>query len=97
MIKWMNEQMDKSTNKQRNQTQMKEQTNKQTKNWKQKSNKSEEKLWRSKMTRFEIAAPNRSWFIYAYVISRVDKNKYRIKWTNLNLVEILGLGVSYQK
>jgi hypothetical protein len=49
------------------------------------------------MTRFEIAAPKRSWFIYAYVISRVDKNKYRIKWTNLNLVEILGLGVSYQK
>ena len=30
MIKWMNEQMDKWTNKQWNQTQMKEQTNKQT-------------------------------------------------------------------
>ena len=48
------------------------------------------------MKRPELAAPKRSWFIYAYyAISRVNKNKYRIKWTNPNLVEILG--VSYPK
>ena len=47
------------------------------------------------MKRLDLAAPKRSWFIYAYAISRVDKNKYKMKRTNLNLVEILG--VSYQK
>ncbi len=49
------------------------------------------------MKRLELAAPKtkRSLFIYAYAISRVDKNKYRIKRKYLNLVEILG--VSYQK
>ena len=49
------------------------------------------------MKRLDLAAPKteRSLFIYAYAISRVDKNKYRIKRTNFNLVEILG--VSYQK
>ena len=46
------------------------------------------------MKRFELAAPKRYLFIYTYDISRVDKNEYRIKWTNLNLVEILG--VAYQ-
>ncbi len=47
------------------------------------------------MKRLELAAlhqrSKRSLFIYAYAISRVDKNKYRIKKTNLNLVEILGV------
>ncbi len=49
------------------------------------------------MKRLELVAPKtkRSLFIYAYAISRVDKNKQRIKWTNLNPVEIWG--VSYQK
>ncbi len=49
------------------------------------------------MKRLELAAPKtkRSLFIYAYAICRVDKNKHRIKRTNLNPVEIWG--VSYQK
>ncbi len=50
------------------------------------------------MKRLELAAPTktmRSYFIYAYAICRVDKNKHRIKRKNLNPVEIWG--VSYQK
>ena len=56
----------------------------------------DEKIWWwRKMKRLEHATPKRSWLIYAYAISRVDKIKCRIKWKNLNLVEMLG--VSYQK